>query len=295
MSKRSAKQTPLNNKTSDELKDATRGLRLQKVLAEAGIASRRDCEQFITDGRVRVNGRIVTELPLWVDPAVDRIEVDEHLLPRKKKAQLGKGGRKAGKTYVMVNKPRGVISTNADPLGRKRVVDLVKAPIRARLFPVGRLDGDSTGLILLTDDGELANRLTHPRYEVSKQYQVSVKGRLREADLVKLRKGLLLTHQPASTQSSQSSSNIKRASMESVRITSYQTDRSRGDRTTLAITLREGQNREIRRLLAKVGIKVRRLKRVAIGPLKLKGLAVGQWRMLTAPELRALRKAAGLK
>lgn len=274
---------PSKTNPRTEYQDASRGIRLQKAMAEAGVASRRDCEAIIEEGRVRVNGDVVDTLPAWVDPRADLIEVDgrrvNHPSPRKG------GGLKH--TYLMVYKPRGVISTNDDPEGRKRVIDLIDAPLKARLFPVGRLDADSTGLILLTDDGELANRLTHPRFEVTKQYHVSVKGRIAEGDLDRLRRGLFLTERrPGKPQTA------KKAAMEQVRIVSHEVDRTRGDRTTLAITLREGQNREIRRLLARVGIKVRRLKRTAIGPLKLKGIAIGQWRPLTVTEVGMLRKAA---
>lgn len=271
-------------------RDASRGIRLQKVMAEAGVASRRDCEAMIEDGHVRVNGDLVDTLPAWVDPRADVVELDGVRLS-------GTGGTRSGgrspakrvrHTYLMVHKPRGVISTNEDPEGRKRVIDLIDAPINARLFPVGRLDADSTGLILLTDDGELANRLTHPRYEVTKQYQVSVRGKLDESDMQRMRKGLFLADRKVAKPQA-----AKRASVERVRIVSHEVDRARGDRTTLAITLREGQNREIRRLLARLGYKVRRLKRTAIGPLKLKGIAIGGWRPLTVTEIGMLRKAAG--
>ena len=267
-------------------RDASRGIRLQKAMAQAGVASRRDCEAIIEAGRVRVNGDVVNTLPAWVDPAADVVEVDGQRIGQ---GSAGPRGKRPRHTYLMVHKPRGVISTNEDPEGRTRVIDLVHANLQARLFPVGRLDADSTGLILLTDDGELANRLTHPRYEVTKQYQVSVRGRLEDADLDRLRKGLFLADRTSSTPHA-----AKRAKVEQVRIVSHELDRTRGDRTTLAITLREGQNREIRRLLARLGIKVRRLKRIAIGPLKLKGVAVGQWRKLTPVEVGMLRKAAGL-
>lgn len=262
-------------------KDAQRGIRLQKAMAEAGVASRRDCEAMVLEGRVTVNGTRIIELPAWVDPIDDRIELDGEPIVEPRRTKKGK----TKKTYVMVHKPRRVISTNDDPEGRLRVIDLVDAPLRARLFPVGRLDADSTGLILLTDDGELANRLTHPRYEVTKDYQVQVRGRLSEADLDRLRKGLLLA----------TDGKAKKASVETVRILGTETDRTRGDRTTLAIRLREGQNREIRRLMARMGVKVRRLKRVGIGPLRLKGLAVGGWRMLTPSELASLRKVTKLR
>ncbi|MFP4145590.1 MAG: pseudouridine synthase [Phycisphaeraceae bacterium] len=271
----------------DELTDKARGVRLQKAMADAGVASRRDCETLIEEGRVRVNGEPVTALPAWIDPAEDRVEVDRQPLPRQKTAKP----RQARHHYLMLHKPRGVISTTRDPEGRKTVTQIVNAPFAARLFPVGRLDADSTGLILLTDDGELTNRLTHPRYEVAKQYQVSIRGRLGEEDLEKMRKGLFL----ASTGKPGQGPAAKRASVDRVRIVGREMDRARGHRTQLEITLREGQNREIRRLLARLGYKVRRLKRVAIGPVRLKGIAPGQWRPLKTPEIRALFREAGLK
>ncbi|NBC10471.1 MAG: pseudouridine synthase [Planctomycetes bacterium] len=267
-----------------EFADAARGIRLQKAMAEAGVASRRECEAMITEGRVTVNGKTVAALPAWVDPAEDRVEVDGRPIQKKTRKSLTGGAHKP--VYLLVNKPRNVISTSDDPEGRPTVLDLVDMPMKQRLFAVGRLDADSTGLLLLTNDGELANRLTHPRYEVTKRYRVVVRGRIEEGDLARLRKGLLLAHDRGGK--------VKRAAMESVRIVKRQTDRTQGDKTLLEITLAEGQNREIRRLLARVGLKVRRLERTAIGPLKLKGLARGQWRRLDAKELGMLRKAAGL-
>jgi len=296
--KTAPRSSPTGSEASAALRDASRGIRLQKALAEAGVASRRACEQLIESGRVRVNGQRVTELPAWVDPGQDTIEVDGEAIARPSR----KGRRGTRHTYLMLHKPRNVISTNRDPEGRRRVIDLIPStalPGRPRLFPVGRLDADSTGLLLLTDDGELTHRLTHPRYEVAKHYLVSIKGRVGEDDLERLRRGIYLApprdappgrKPPAKSRHPQA----KRASVERVRIVRHETDRTRGDRTTLAITLREGQNREIRRLLARLGFKVRRLKRVGIGPLRLKGLAVGQWRPLTSTELSQLRKAAGM-
>ncbi|MEX0654556.1 MAG: pseudouridine synthase [Phycisphaeraceae bacterium] len=288
MPDRRSKSDRANADVPAELRDADRGIRLQKAMAEAGVASRRDCEALVEAGRVRVNGQPVRALPAWVDPAHDRIDVDGQELPRPRKA----GRRTARHAYVMLHKPRHVISTTDDPEQRDTVLDLVKLPGRARLFPVGRLDADSTGLILLTDDGELANRLTHPRYGVTKQYRVSVRGKLDQTDLARLRKGLVLA--PADASKPGSAARAKRASVEKVSILGYERDRTRGDRTTLGITLREGQNREIRRLLARLGYKVRRLKRLAIGPLQLKGLAAGQWRTLDAAEVQALYREAGL-
>ncbi|MEM6855102.1 MAG: pseudouridine synthase, partial [Planctomycetota bacterium] len=158
----------------------------------------------------------------------------------------------------------------------------------------------STGLILMTNDGELTHRLTHPSFGVTKRYLVSAKGRLVDDDLKKLRKGLVLADRTPGRSSApvsnpKLSGGGKRASMESVSILRHETDRTRGDRTTLAITLTEGQNREIRRLLARVGIKVKKLKRTAIGPVRLKGLAPNEWRMLSQQEVWALRRAVKIK
>lgn len=268
--------------------DNARGIRLQKAMANAGVASRRECEAIIETGRVSVNGDRVATLPAWVDPFEDQIEMDGEPIAAAK--QSSKKFATAGKHYVMVHKPRGVISTNDDPEGRPRVIDLVHMP-GARLFPVGRLDADSTGLILLTNDGELTHRLTHPSFGITKRYLVSVKGHVEEKDLAKLREGLTLAFHAADA----AKPTVKKAAMESVRIVKQETDRQRGDRTTLSITLTEGQNREIRRLLARLGYKVRKLKRTAIGPIRLKGLAPSQWRPLAREEVGALRRAAGLR
>lgn len=293
--------------------DNTRGIRLQKAMAESGFASRRACEELIEAGRVTVNGQQVKELPAWVDPAQDAIKVDGEAIPRPPRARRGKEHTAIGKTYVMVNKPRGVISTNDDPEGRKRVIDLIedKQLLRKRLFPVGRLDADSTGMILLTDDGELTHRLTHPSFEATKEYRVTVKGRVSVNDLEKLRKGIYLASpgEIAKTKSAEGASapgspedtvqrnksDAKKATVEGVRILRVETDRTSGDRTMLAMTLHEGQNREIRRVLARLDLKVAKLKRVAMGPLQMKTLRSGGWRELTTPEVRKLRKSVGLK
>lgn len=295
--------------------DNTRGIRLQKAMAESGFASRRTCEELIEAGRVTVNGKQVKELPAWVDPAQDAIKVDGEALPRPPRARRGKEHTAVGKTYVMVNKPRGVISTSDDPEGRKRVIDLIedKHLLRKRLYPVGRLDADSTGMILLTDDGELTHRLTHPSFEATKEYRVTVKGRVSVEALEKLRKGIYLAapkeiaktksaeppegSAPVPTERAQpyKKSAAKKAAPDAVRILRVETDRTSGDRTMLAMTLHEGQNREIRRVLARLDLKVAKLKRVAMGPLQMKTLRSGAWRELTGPEVRKLRKSVGLK
>jgi len=276
----------------EALTDAARGVRIQKILAAAGIASRRACEKLITDGRVRVNHEPVTALPAWVDPQIDRVEVDGRV--------LAAAPPQLGRVCILLHKPKNVISTMSDPEGRTTVMDLIRLPARSRkrLFPVGRLDADSTGLILLTNDGELANRLMHPRYGVAKQYRVTIAGRLGPDDLKKLTRGLYLAGGPRRPPGPpgppgaprNAAGSARKAAMSAIRIIAGSRDHSRGNRTHLSVTIREGQNREIRRMLARLGCDVRRLQRVAIGPLKLDGLAAGQWRRLTLTEQRSINK-----
>ena len=255
-------------KQTHEFVDATRGIRLQKVLAEADVGSRRACEELIEQGEVTVNGQMVATLPAWVDPQHDHIKVQ------------GKRIRPAASpVYVMLFKPRGVVCTNADPQGRRRAIDLVTHPSRARLYPVGRLDIDSSGLLLLTNDGELANRLTHPRYHLAKLYEITVRGSLDEAALKRLERGLFL-HNPKRQEGSRTVRS---------RLRLIKRDR---DRTRLLIELREGRNRQVRRMMLQVGYPVHRLRRVQVGPLKLKGLRPGEWRELSSIELASLKRAA---
>ena len=234
---------------------AIAGERLQKVLARAGVGSRRACEELIQEGRVEVDGKVVTKLGTRVDVSRQKIRVD------------GEEKGSSQQIYYMVNKPPGVVSTNRDPAGRMRVIDLINSDLR--LFPVGRLDRTSEGLILVTNDGELANRLTHPRYQVSKTYLVRVVGRISFAKVQELSEGTHLAEgfvQP-----------------ESVRI-----KRNRRQSTDLEIVLREGRNREIRRLLARAGHKVINLCRIAVGTIKLGSLPSGSYRKLTLAEIRKL-------
>jgi len=252
--------------------DAARGPRLQKVLAEAGLGSRRACEELIESGVVTVNGHVVDHLPAWVDPHRDAVAVN------------GRRIRTAQEhVYVMLFKPRGIVSTNEDSQGRKRAIDLVNHPSRARLYPVGRLDVDSSGLLLLTNDGELANRLTHPRYGVHKVYEVTVDGVLDEAAVQKLERGVFLSDR----YTTKGRRPGRRTSHSRLKLL-----RAARDRTKLRMELREGRNRQVRRMMLYVGHKVRKLRRVQMGPLKLKGLRPGQWRELTPQELTALKKAA---
>jgi 23S rRNA pseudouridine2605 synthase len=234
--------------------------RLQKVLAAAGLGSRRQCEELILEGRVEVDRQIVTELGSKVDPARHEIRVDGEVLRRPKLA------------YYAVHKPQGVVSTARDPSGRPRVTDLLP-PELGRLFPVGRLDMSSEGLMLLTNDGELTNELTHPRYEIEKTYHVVVAGEPGPEVLDQLRQGVHLAEGLAKVVDAKIKTKRKKS-------------------TILEIVLDEGRNREIRRLLAKLGHKVQRLIRVAIGPLRLGELPSGAYRPLKREEIEKLRRAA---
>jgi len=260
-----------------EFTDAERGERLQRVLADAGIDSRRHCEEMILEGRVKVNNKVVGDLPAWVDPENDRITVDGEPVtqPRRRKST-----GKRGHTYILLNKPKHVVCTNRDPEGRKRAIDLVKLPGNPRLFCVGRLDADSTGLLLLTTDGDLANHLTHPRYGVHKSYEVVIRGSLGTDEIAELEHGIYLADRRA--ESAAVRRKKKRARAEAaleatrtapVRLQLIKRDR---ERTHLKMELREGRNRQIRRMMARVGHPVKSLKRVQLGPLRLKGIALGE-------------------
>ncbi|MBL8271046.1 pseudouridine synthase [Steroidobacter sp.] len=274
---------------------ANKGVRLQKAMADAGLGARRDCEGMIVAGRVKVNGRVITELPCFVDPANDSVQLDDELIELpvpEASADATAAGKGTTKTrsmlYVLINKPKGVITTTSDPEGRRNVLDLVPHSLRGeeRLFPVGRLDGDSTGLLLITNDGDLAYQLTHPKFGIAKEYRVLTSGLASDEQLKKLRDGMYLVN--PSTDGTKTS---KRASLESVRIIKRFVDRARGDRTMLSVTLREGQNREIRRMLARVGLKVRELERVAIGPLRAGDLKPGQAKLLGKKDVERLKAA----
>jgi 23S rRNA pseudouridine2605 synthase len=237
-------------------------LRLQRVMAAAGIGSRRECETIIEEGRVEVDGKIVVELGTKVDPNKQKIKVDGSELKRERLQ------------YFILNKPQGVLSTSSDPSGRIRVIDLIQTT--QRVYNVGRLDQSSEGLILVTNDGTLAHRLTHPRFGIEKVYHVQVIGRPEPGDLKTLVDGVYLAEGKAQA-------------------TSAKFIRKGKESSWIEITLTEGRNREIRRLLAKIGHKVRVLKRVAIGPLKLKDLPTGAHRELSGSELKALIKATSGK
>ena len=236
-------------------------VRLHKLLADAGVASRRAAERLIVAGRVRVNGVPVVELGAHADPARDRVEVDGRPVSGAEQ-----------KRYVLLHKPRGVLTTQVDPRGRPRVFDLVPE-LGVRLHSVGRLDFDAEGLLLLTNDGDLTYRLTHPRHGVRRIYHVLVQGQLDPSVLDTLQRGVVLEDGPA------------------------RVERARRLRTEAAglhwveLTLTEGRYREVKRLCRAVGLVVRRLRRVAFGPLDLGRLPPGQWRELTAVEVERLSPA----
>jgi 23S rRNA pseudouridine2605 synthase len=242
--------------------DGTEGVRLQKVLAAAGVASRRKAEELIDEGRVEVNGSVVDEQGRRVDPERDIIRVDGVRCPPPRRHM-----------YLVLNKPRGVLSAMQDAQGRPTLAPYV--PAKQRLFHVGRLDADTQGLLILTNDGELAQRLTHPRYEVPKTYLAQVSGTLTARDLRALRGTTMLDDGPLTP--------------DEVKIVS-----TGANRCLVAITVHEGRNRLIRRLMDAVGHPVEQRSRTRIGRVLLGQLAVGQVRELTRDELGGLLDLVGL-
>ncbi len=236
--------------------------RLQKVLAQAGVASRRASEALIEQGRVTVNGRVVTQLGLKVNPRRDVITVDGRPLPKRAEKPV----------YIILNKPRDVLSTASDDRGRKTVVDLVDVP--ERVYPVGRLDLKSEGLILLTNDGELTEKLTHPRYGLEKEYHVLVTGRPSRQTLARWQQGEIeVEGKPAA-----------RAVVERLK--------TEGDDVWLKVILTEGRKRHIRQVAKALGHPVKKLERVRIGPIKLGRLKPGRWRHLSPAEVARLKAVA---
>lgn len=239
----------------------SRELRLQRVLADAGVGSRRHCEELIAQGRVSVDGVRVTRQGVKVDPAAVVVRVDGDRVVTDQ-----------SRRYVLLNKPAGVLSTMADDKGRPTVAPAARGH---RLFHVGRLDADTSGLLLLTNDGELAHRLMHPSYEVSKTYVADVDGTVTSATRARLRQGVLLEDGPAA--------------VDAVRVVG-----TAAGRTLVELTVHEGRNRLVRRLLAAVGHPVVELVRVRLGPLALGDLRSGRTRVLTAHEVAALYRLVGL-
>jgi len=243
--------------------EAADGVRLQKVLAQAGIGSRRACEALIGEGRVEVNSEVVTEQGRRVDPERDVIRVDGARIPPPRRH-----------LYLALNKPRGVVVTMDDPEGRRTVADVLaegasRSLKKERLFHVGRLDTDSEGLLILTNDGDFAHKLAHPSYQVPKTYIVEVTGVVSPQTLRRLRRGITLEDGP-------------------VRPTSVKIVSSAGEKSLLKITLQEGRNRIVRRTMEAVGHPVRRLSRIGIGPVRLGNLQTGEYLELTAEELGGL-------
>lgn len=234
-------------------------LRLQKYLSDAGVASRRQAEELIRAGRVLVNGVVVETLPAFVDPTEDQVVAD------------GRVVRLARHEYFLVNKPKNVVCTLRDPRGRVRVSDLLP-PLPVRLRAVAPLDEESTGLLLMTNDGELAQRVVHRRTGLSRTYHAEVRGRVTEDTVAKLKRGVYLSDGRA-------------------RAATVEVLHSDNDRSSLLISLREGPNRQLRRMLLRLGHRPRKLKRIALGPLTLEKLPSGACRRLTARELAALRAA----
>ncbi len=236
--------------------------RLQKILANAGVASRRKCEELIKEGKVAVNDIVITELGAKADPATDVITVS------------GRPIRRENKLYLLFNKPKGVITTMTDPKGRSTVRDYLKG-VKERVYPVGRLDYDSEGLLLLTNDGDLAHKLTHPKHHVPKTYHATVERVPHGNDLERLKKGIKLDD-----------------GMTAPAEAEYHDVDPDGKFATISITIHEGRNRQVRRMFEAIHHPVTRLKRISFGGIALGGLQRGKYRKLTAEEIRKLRDVA---
>lgn len=245
---------------TETIRDPRTGVRLQKYLADSGVASRREGERLIQAGRVEVNGRVVTALGTRVDPERDVVRLDGR--------RVQGGGRRV---YYLLHKPKGFITSASDPEGRPTVLELLQG-VRERIFPVGRLDWNSEGLLILTNDGDLTFRLTHPVNHVPKVYRVKVKGAVTGADLEALRRGVFL---------------------EGRRTLPAHVERVSGQANTwLEVTLHEGRRNQLRRMFDRLGHRVQKLKRIAIGPIRDRALKPGEWRRLTPEEIRRLREAS---
>lgn len=242
--------------------------RLQKIIAAAGVASRRTAETLIAQGRVSVNGRTVTEPGTKADPQADDIRVDGRRVKQPSRLR-----------YILLNKPRGYITTRSDPQQRPTVLDLLeKGGVRDYVYPVGRLDYDSEGLLLLTSDGDLAARLTHPRHEVEREYDVQVRGVPDDHDVDRLRRGVVIDG--------------RRTAPAQVKVRKV-LEKAAGPQALLSLTIHEGRNRQVRKMCDAIGHPVLRLRRVRIGPLTDTRLKPGEFRDLTPAEVAALKRSAG--
>jgi len=245
--------------------------RLNRFLARSGIASRRRADELIASGSVRVNGEVSPPSGMLIDPDRDQVTVDGKAVKPRTRLR-----------YIMLNKPLGVITTAKDEAARTTVLDAIGDEGLAghRLFPVGRLDADTSGLLVLTDDGELAFRLTHPRYKVAKEYMAVVAGSPTQGDLESVRRGVVLD-------------DGKTAPAE-VEVVEFDPAPG-GGRTELRVVIREGRHRQVRRMLQAVGHRVQSLRRTGFGPLKLGRLKTGDWRVLGDAEVEALRRAVRIE
>jgi len=253
--------TPDLDKTEDAAQPAKGSMRLQRYMAACGLASRRHAEELIESGSVTVNG-VTAKLGDNVDPETDVVTCDGQIL------------RIEAHVYILLNKPKGTVTTATDPQGRKTVLECVQN-VPARVFPVGRLDFDVDGALLLTNDGELAHRLMHPRYKIDKVYLASVRGEVRRMTLAMFAKGIQLDD----GLSAPAAATIVN---------------TRNDVTLLRLTLHEGKKREVKRMCEAVGHSIRELQRVSFAGINVKGLRPGQWRYLTPHEIASLRKLTGL-
>ncbi|MDR3687227.1 MAG: pseudouridine synthase [Coriobacteriia bacterium] len=239
-------------------------MRVQKFLARAGVASRRGSEDLMTAGRVKVNGAVVTELGVKVDPAVDVVAVDGKVVHLAEEP-----------VYIALHKPAGVVTTMSDPQARTTVAELVPIKTHPGLFPVGRLDYETTGLLLFTTDGELSHRILHPKWKVEKTYRVLVDGRVEEPELDRLREGVSLDDGLTAP----------------ARVSTLR----RGTTSYCEISIREGRKRQVRRMFSAIGHPVIELHRVSFGPVALGDLSKASWRYLTPQEVSALKAAVGLE
>jgi 23S rRNA pseudouridine2605 synthase len=253
--------------------------RIQKVLARVGVAARRKVEEMVREGRVTVNGQVMTELPIMIDTEHDHVTVDDEAVRFADKRGGAGGGRPL---YILMYKPSGVLSTNVAQGEQMRVIDLLPPGLRERVYPVGRLDSQSKGLLLLTNDGDLTHRLTHPRFGVPKTYRAVVDGFVEGQTVQAIEKGIWIAD-------TRHGGGLKRGGSKTGRCHVRTLKRAR-DKSVIEITLREGRNPQVRQMLAKLGHKVRDLTRVSMGPLTLKGLAIGQSRPLSPQEIRQLKQ-----
>ena len=257
----SAVLTLTNRRRADDGKRAM--IRLNKYMADHGIASRRRCDELIVEGKVMIDGEIVTQLGTVVDPHKQRVEIDGCILKPES----------VNRRYYLLNKPAGVVCTNERRESKLRAIDMITDRNKGRIYTVGRLDEDTVGLVILTSDGDFANLVMHPRYGVSKTYMVKIVGQIDDASLTKIREGIFLSD----GRTAGARVLVKKRSAR---------------QSTLLVTLHEGKNREVRRVFARFGWKVSSLRRIRIGELTDRGLKVGHWRSLKASEVQVLRDLA---